>query len=133
MPHRKKRRHDHQLPNTDLEFTTRQQRLRRQFTAEHVEQTWAGKLIIQPGRNIQERDLFAAQPSTVPANRDDIQWVPPSDTAKWTVRQCCDQRAKGTAMPVPDHVQVRQSTDCHSCIINNAACWYRYRPGARTV
>ena len=81
MPHKKKRKRDHQ--QTDLQWETCTQKLRRVHSSEYVQKNWEHLLVIHPGGNAADAAAYAAQPALVPKHKTDIKWLDQEVAAGW--------------------------------------------------
>ena len=82
MPHRKKRKRDHQLPELRWEECT--QVLERVHSFDYVQENWEHLLVIHPGDNATDAAAYAAQPALVPKHRTDIRWLDQKVAAGWS-------------------------------------------------
>ena len=82
MPHKKKRKRDHQQPELQWEECT--QRLKRVHSSDYVQENWEHLLVIHPGDNAADAAAYAAQPELVPRHRTDIKWLDQEVAAGWS-------------------------------------------------
>ena len=76
MPHKKKRKRDHQQP--ELQWEKCAKRLKRVHSPEYVRKNWEYPLVIHPGNNA------ADAPALVPKHRTDIKWLDQKVAAGWS-------------------------------------------------
>ena len=82
MPHKKKRKPDHQQPELQWEECT--QRFKRVHSSDYVQENWEHLLVIHPGDNAADAAAYAAQPELVPRHRTDIKWLDQEVAAGWS-------------------------------------------------
>ena len=78
---RKRKRVDHE--DLEIDWCRCTKHARRIRSSEYVQENWNHLLVLHPGNNQAEADEYASQPGLVPANRDDIKWLPQSVVASW--------------------------------------------------